>query len=82
MESHHFVGSEDEEADALDLRTNLFQEGDDGKGPSTSPSTSPINRRSGPITIAMAKKIQEDWNTTTDGRETSHYMFKDAITLV
>jgi len=54
----------------------------DGRGPSTSPSTSPTNRRSGSITRAMTKKIQEDWNTATDGRETSQYMFKDAITLV
>jgi len=46
------------------------------------PSTSPTNRRSGPITRAMAKKIQEDWNTDTDERETSQYMFKDVITLV
>jgi len=30
----------------------------------------------------MTKKIQEDWDTTTDGRETFLYMFKDAINLV
>jgi len=46
----------------LDLRTKPLQEGgDDGKDPSKSPSTSPTNRRSGPTTKAMAKKIQEDW---------------------
>ena len=54
----------------------------DGRGTSTSPSTSPTNRRSGPITRAMAKKVQEDWNIATDGRETSQYMFKAVITLV
>jgi len=44
----------------------------DGRGPSTRPSTSTTtNRRSGPITKAMAKKVQEDWKTTTDGIETS-----------
>ena len=67
----------------MDLRTNPFQEGgDDGRGPSKRPSTNPTNRRSGPITRVMAKKVQDDWNTATDGRETSQYMFKDAITLV
>jgi len=33
----------------------------------------------GPITRAMAKKLQEDWNTATDGRKTYLYMLKDAI---
>ena len=49
-----FAGSEDEEAEACDLRTNHFQEGgDDGRGPSSGPS-------SGPTTRFMAKRIQED----------------------
>ena len=83
MDLTPFIGSEDEEAEALDLRTNPLQEGgNDGRGPNTSPSTNPTNRRSGPTTRAMAKKIQEDWDTTTDGRETSQYMFKEAINLV
>jgi len=57
MDLTPFVGSEDEEAEALDLRTNHLQEGeDDGRGPSTSSTT----RRSGPITRSRAKKIQED----------------------
>jgi len=46
----HFAGSEDEETEACDLRTNPFQEvGDDGRGPSSSPTTR-----------SMAKRIQED----------------------
>jgi len=57
MDLSPFVGSKDEEAEALDLRTNPLQEGgDDGRGPSTSPTT----RRSGPTTRSMVKKIQED----------------------
>jgi len=50
--------------------------GDDGRSPMTSPSASPTKRRFGPTTRAMAKKNQEDWNTTTDGKETFLYMFK------
>ena len=50
----------------------------DGRGPSTSPTT----RRLGPTTRAMAKKIQEDWDAATDGRETFLYMFQEAKTLV
>jgi len=61
----------------LDLRTNPFQEGgDDGRGPSTNSYASPPKCRIGPTTRAMAKKLQEDWNATTDGRETFLYMFK------
>ena len=61
MDLTPFLGSEDEEVEALDLRTNPFQAGGDyGRGPSTSLSTSPTIRRSGPITKAMAKRIQED----------------------
>jgi len=26
----------------------------------------------------MARKLEEDWNTATDGRETYLYMLKDA----
>jgi len=29
----------------------------------------------------MARKIQEDWDSATDGRETFLYMFKNAINL-
>jgi len=65
MDITPFVGSKDQEAEALDLKTNPLQEGGgDGRGPSTSPSTSlitsPTNKRSRPTTGAMTKKIQED----------------------
>jgi len=79
MDLTPFVGSKDEEAEVFNLRTNPLQKGrDDGRGSSTSPT----NRRSMPTIRVMAKKIQEVWDTTTDGRETSQYMFKDAINLV
>jgi len=42
----------------------------DGRGPSLGPS-------SGPTTRSMAKRIQEDWDSATDGRETFLYMFKE-----
>jgi len=71
-----FVGNNEEE-EALDLRTDPFQEGgDDGRGPSINSNASPPKCRIGPTTRAMAKKLQEDWNTATDGRETFLYMFK------
>jgi len=71
-----FVGT-NEEDEALDLMTNPFQEGgDDGRGPSTNSIESPPTCQIGPLTRAMAKKLQEDWNTATDGRETYLYMVK------
>jgi len=71
MDLTPFAGSEDEEVEACDLRTNPFQEGgDDGKGPSSGPSSSPT-------TGSMKKRIQEDWDSATDGREMFLYMFKD-----
>jgi len=64
----------------LDLRTNPFQEGgDDGRGPSTTTIESPPTCHIGPITRAMARKLEEDWNTATDDRETNIYMLKNAI---
>ena len=56
MDLMPFVGSNEEEiVEALDLRTNHFQDGgDDGRGPRTSPNGSPIKRRSGPTTRSMA----------------------------
>jgi len=27
----------------------------------------------------MAKRLEEDWNTATDGRETYLYMFQDVL---
>jgi len=79
MDLTPFIGSEEEQAEALDLRTNPLQEGgDDGRGPSTSPTT----RRSEPTTRSMVKKIQEGWDVATDGIETFLYMFEEAKTLV
>jgi len=67
----------------LDLRTNPFQEGEgDGRGPSTSPHANPPKGRFGPTTRVTTKRIQEDWDMATNGRETSQYMIKDAKTLV
>jgi len=49
------------------LRTNPLQEGgDDGRCPS-----------SGPTSRSMTKRIQEDWDSATNGKETFLYMFKD-----
>jgi len=48
----------------------------DGRGPSSTSSESPPTCHIGPITRAMARKLQEDWNTATDGRETYLYMLK------
>ena len=42
----------------------------DGRGPSSGPS-------SNPTTKSMAKRIQEDWDSATDGRETFIYMFEE-----
>ena len=71
-----FVGT-NEEDDVLDFRTNPFQGGgDDGRGPSTNPKESQISRHIGPTIRAMAKRLDEDWNTATDGRETYLYMFQ------
>ena len=54
MDLTPFVGSEDEEAEAYDLRANPFQEGgDDGRRLSLGPSSSPTIR-------SMARKIQKD----------------------
>ena len=71
-----FVGT-NEKNDALDLRTNPFQGGgDDGRGPSTNPKESQRSRHIGPTTRTIAKRLEEDWNTATDGRETYLHMFQ------
>ena len=71
MDLTPFAGSEDEVAKACDLRTNPFQKGgDDERGPSLEPSSSPTTR-------SMAKRIQEDWDFATDDREMFLYMFKE-----
>jgi len=60
------------------VRTNPIQGGeDDGRGLSTNPKESQTSRHIGPTTRAMAKRLDEDWNTATDGRETYLYMFQD-----
>jgi len=70
MDLTPFADSEDEEAEACDLRTNPLQKGwDDGRRPSSSS-----------ITRSMTKKIQEEWDYATDGRDTLLYMFKNSIT--
>jgi len=52
--------------------------GDDGRGPSITTTESQSPCHIGTITRAMARKLEEDWNTTTDGRETYIYMLQDA----
>ena len=49
----------------------------DGRGPSTNPKESQTSRHIGPTTRVMTKRLDEDWNTTTDGRETYLYMFQE-----
>ena len=69
MDLTPFAVCEGEETEACDLRTNLLQEGgDDGRGPNLDPGSSPTTR-------SMGKRIQEDWNSATDGTETFLYIF-------
>jgi len=42
----------------------------DGRGPNTNPKESQTSRHIGPTTRAMTKRLDEDWNTATYGRET------------
>jgi len=53
----------------------------DGRGPSTITTESPPPCHIGPITRAMVRKLEEDLNTATDGKETYLYMLKDAKVL-
>jgi len=71
MDLTPFAGSEDEETETCDLTNPLQEGGDDGRRPS-----------SGPTTRSMTREIQDDWDSATDGRETFLYMFKNAINLV
>jgi len=48
----------------------------DRRSPSPNTSSSPPHRRFGPTARAIARRIQEDWNTATDSRERFLYMFK------
>jgi len=49
----------------------------DGRGSSTNPKESQTSRHIAPTTRAMAKRLDEDWNIATDGRETYLYMFQE-----
>jgi len=62
--------------DDLDLRTNPFQ----GGGPSTTLKEGQPQRPLGPTTRAMTKRLDEDWNKATDGRETYLYIFQESPT--
>jgi len=73
-----YVGT-NEENDAMDLRTNPFQGGgDDGRGLSITTTESQPPCHIGPITRAMARKLKEDGNSATNGRETYLYMLQEA----
>jgi len=50
----------------------------DGRGPRITTTESQPPCHIGPITRAMARKLEEDWNTAIDGRETYLYMLQDA----
>jgi len=72
-----FVGTNEEEDD-LDLRINPFQGGGkDGRGSSTTSKEGHTQRHIGPTTRAMTKRLDEDWDTAIDGRETYLYMFQE-----
>jgi len=49
----------------------------DGRGPNTTSKDSQTQRHIGPTTRAMAKRLDKDWDTATDGRETYLYMFQE-----
>jgi len=57
----------------LSLSLSLIDE----RGPNTTTTESPPPCHIGPITRTMARKLEEDWNTATNGRETYLYMLKD-----
>jgi len=48
----------------------------DGRGPSTNSKESQTSRHIRPTTRVMAKRLEEDWNIATDGRETYLNMFQ------
>lgn len=68
--------------DISDIRNGTINVTYDGRGPNTISNESSPTCQIGPITIAMARKLQDDWNTVTDGRETYLYMLKTPWTLV
>jgi len=49
----------------------------DGRGPSTTSKEGHTQRHIGPTTRAMTKRLDEDWDTAIDGRETYLYMFQE-----
>ena len=49
-----------------------------GRGPSTTLKEGQPQRPLGPTTRAMTKRLDEDWNKATDGRETYLYMFQES----
>jgi len=49
----------------------------DGRGPSTTSKEGHTQRHIRPTTRAMTKRLDEDWDTATDGRETYLYMFEE-----
>jgi len=55
---------------------NYWKRSSPSPNTSSSFSSSPTHRRSGPTKRAMARRIQENWNTATEGKETFLYMFK------
>ena len=81
-QSSYFVSYDKEEVQRGEehiKETSLEPSQNDGRGPSTTTIESPPTCRIEPITRAMARKRDEDWNTATDGRKTYLYMLKDAI---
>jgi len=50
----------------------------DGRGSSITTTESQPPCHMGPTTRAMARKLEEDWNTATNGRETYLYMLQEA----
>jgi len=53
-----------------------------GRGNVMEEGQAPLQRKAkhrhiGPTTRAMAKRLDEDWDTATDGRETYLYMFQE-----
>ena len=81
MDLTPFVGNKDKDVEALYLRTNYFQEkGDDGRGPMTNSNASPQREDLSLPLELWPRRFRK--TMATGGRETSQYMFKDAITLV
>jgi len=61
----------------IDLVPGASLPNSDGRGPSTTSRESKTERHIGPTTRAMAKRLDKDWDTAIDGRETYLYMFQE-----